>query len=76
MRHILNKAGVPSKTLDLVDTCRVRRQWCRPTGDSIASSRLVTGFSIEDEGDLIFIKSGRTQHVVLHLPRYSMGHGS
>lgn len=27
----------------------------------------MTGFNIEVEGDLIFIKSGRTQHVVLHL---------
>ena len=57
--------------LDLVpaiaDACEVCRTWSRPSPDAKASCRMVIGFNIEVEGDLMFYRHQGTQHIVLVL---------
>ena len=71
MRRLLKTASISKETLDLipaiVDTCRVCRLWSKPGTDSVPSNRLVTGFNVEVEGDLIFYRHQGSQHVILHL---------
>ena len=71
MEQLLKAAGLDRKILDLipeiVDSCRVCRTWQRPSSDNVASSRLVTGFNLEVEGDIMFIHHGGITHSVLHL---------
>ena len=71
MEQLLKAAGLDRKILDLipeiVDSCRVCRTWQRPSSDNVASSRLVTGFNLEVEGDIMFIHHGGVTHPVLHL---------
>ena len=71
MVRLLKTAGFPKSTLDIVpsinDTCRVCRHWSRPTPDAQASSRMVVGFNVEVEGDLMFVKHAGDQHIVLVL---------
>lgn len=50
-----------------MDTCRVCRLWSKPGTDSVPSNRLVTGFNVEVEGDLVFYRHHGTQHTILHL---------
>ena len=70
MIQSLKIAGIPQNVLDIVpevvDTCRVCRLWQRPSSDNVAVNRVVTGFNLEVEGDLIFIIHGSI-HTVLHL---------
>eukprot|EP00435_Cladocopium_sp_Y103_P057491 s245_g19.t2 len=70
MIQLLKTAGIPQNVLDLVpevvDTCRVCRLWQKPSSDNVAVNRVVTGFNLEVEGDLIFITHGSI-HTVLHL---------
>ena len=71
MRRMLITANIDKETLDLipgiVDTCRVCRLWSKPGTDSIPSNRLVTGFNVEVEGDLVFYRHHGSQQVILHL---------
>ena len=71
MEQLLKAAGLDRKILDLipeiVDSCRVCRTWQKPSSDNIASSRMVTGFNLEVEGDIVFISHGGVTHPVLHL---------
>ena len=70
MKAVLHKAGIPKATLDLidgvVDTCRICRLWTRPIADTVASSRIVTGFNVEVEGDLVFYRYDK-MHTILHM---------
>ena len=60
MTRILSLAGAPKSALNMIgaiiDTCRQCRQWTRPNPDSMASARIVVGFNIEVEGDILFVK--------------------
>ena len=71
LKAILHRAGIPKKTLDMidgiVDTCRICRTWTRPIADTVASSRIITGFNIEVEGDLIFYRQNGIMNTILHL---------
>ena len=71
MKAVLQKAGISGKILEMidsiVDTCRICRTWARPAADAVSSSRIITGFNVEVEGDLIFYKTMRKLHPILHL---------
>ena len=70
LHRLLKAAGAPADVLDMVpeivDTCRICRAWSRPT-NSIASSRLVTAFNEEVEGDIVFVKFQGNSKSFLHL---------
>jgi len=67
MRAILTAAGVPAEALNLiaeiVDSCRICRQWARPSARTITSTSVVESFNKEVQGDILFYKS----HIILHL---------
>ena len=71
MQRLLNAVGIPKEVLELVpsivETCRVCRLWARPSPDVKATSRMVIGFNIEVEGDLMFYRHKGTQQVILVL---------
>ena len=71
MQRTLRAAGVPSSVLELVretvETCSVCRTWTRPGPDTVASGRIIIGFNVEVEGDILFITLGGTKNVFLHL---------
>ena len=71
MLSLLKAGGLGRDVLDLVpaiaDTCKVCRTWARPSPDAKASCRMVIGFNIEVEGDLMFYRHQGTQHIVLVL---------
>lgn len=71
MIQLLKSAGLPQSILDIVpevvDTCRICRLWQKPSSDNIAVNRVVTGFNLEVEGDLIFITHQGASPPVLHL---------
>ena len=71
LQALLNSVGLPKTVRDLVpeitDTCRVCRHWARPSPDAKPTSRMVIGFNIEIEGDLMFIRHKGTQHILLVL---------
>ena len=70
LHRLLKAAGAPTDVLDMVaeivDTCRICRAWSRPT-NSMASSRLVTSFNEEVEGDIVFVKFQGNSKSFLHL---------
>ena len=70
LHRLLKAAAAPADVLDMVpeivDTCRICRAWSRPT-NSIASSRLVTAFNKEVEGDIVFVKFQGNNKSFLHL---------
>ena len=67
MRDLLQHAGAPKEVLPLVDevvdTCRICRNWTRPGPKSIASSRLSTRFNEAVQVDLLF----HQRHIILHM---------
>ena len=71
MQHLLRAAGLPKEVLDLVpeitDTCRVCRHWSRPAPDAKPTNRMVIGFNIEIEGDLMFVRHKGVQNILLVL---------
>ena len=71
MQRLLKSAGIGKPTLDLipaiVDTCRVCQHWSRPGTESKTSGRMVLGFNLEVEGDLMFCKINGAQKIVLVL---------
>ena len=71
MKQLLRTAGLSNEVLDLVDsicdTCKVCRHWARPSSDVRASSRMVIGFNIEVEGDLMFFRHKGSQCILLVL---------
>ena len=71
MTRILKAANLPKEVLDLVpaiqDTCRVCRHWARPQPDAKASCRMVVGFNIEVEGDLMFYRHNGQPQILLVL---------
>ncbi|OLP83040.1 hypothetical protein AK812_SmicGene36245, partial [Symbiodinium microadriaticum] len=71
MQRLLRAAGIPKEVSDLVpdivDTCRVCRHWARPSPDAKASCRMVVGFNIEVEGDLMFYRHQGKQHIIVVL---------
>ena len=71
MQRTLRAAGVPSPVLELVretvETCSVCRTWTRPGLDTVASGRIVIGFNVEVESDMLFNTLSGTKHVFLHL---------
>ena len=71
LTSLLRAAGLGKDILDLipeiVDTCRVCRRWARPSADAKASCRMIVGFNIEVEGDLMFYRHHGKQHIVLVL---------
>lgn len=70
MYKLLKTTGPSKEVLDLVgpivDSGRVCRTWAKPVA-SIASSRLITVFNEEVEGDVVFVKYQGTQKKFLHL---------
>ena len=52
---------------ETVETCSVCRTWTRPGPDTVASGRIVIGFNVEVEGDILFITLSGTKHMFLHL---------
>ena len=71
MQRTLCAAGVPASVLELVretvETCSVCRTWTRPGPDTVASGRIVIGFNVEVEGDMLFITLRGVKHTFLHL---------
>eukprot|EP00439_Symbiodinium_sp_Y106_P057262 s2270_g8.t1 len=71
MQRLLKTAGLPKEILDLVpeitDTCRVCRHWARPSPDAKPTSRLVIGFNLEIEGDLMFVRHKGKSNIILVL---------
>ena len=71
MTRILRAAGLGKDILDLVpaiqDTCKVCRHWARPQHDAKATCRMVVGFNIEVEGDIMFCRHEGRQNAVLVL---------
>ena len=71
MQRTLKAAGVPAKVLELlretVETCSVCRTWTRLGPDTVASGRIVVGFNVEVEGDILFITLPGTKYTFLHL---------
>ena len=71
MLSLLKASGLGKEVLDLVpaivDTCKVCRTWSRPSPDAKASCRMVIGFNIEVEGDLMFYRHQGTQFIILVL---------
>ena len=71
MMSLLKAGGLGKDVLDLVpaiaDTCKVCRTWARPSPDAKASCRMVIGFNIEVEGDLMFYRHQGTQYIILVL---------
>ena len=71
MLSLLKAGGLGRDALDLVpaiaDTCKVCRTWARPSPDTKASCRMVIGFNIEVEGDLMFYRHQGSQHIILVL---------
>ena len=71
MQALLKAAGLPKTVCDLVpeitDTCRVCRHWARPSPDAKPTSRMVIGFNIEVEGDLMFVRHKGIQNIILVL---------
>ncbi|CAE7581720.1 RE1 [Symbiodinium sp. CCMP2592] len=71
MQRLLRAAGLPKDVCDLVpainDTCRVCQHWARPATETKASNRMVLGFNIEVEGDIMFCKLRGVQHAILVL---------
>ena len=55
--------GVP----EITDTCKVCRHWARPSPDAKPSCRMVIGFNIEIEGDLMFYRHKGVQRILLVL---------
>ena len=71
MQRLLKCAGFGKEVLDLipaiVDTCRVCQHWSRPGTESKTSGRLVLGFNLEVEGDLMFCRINGSQRIILVL---------
>ncbi|CAE7203568.1 RE1 [Symbiodinium sp. CCMP2592] len=71
LTSLLRAAGLGKDVLDLVpeivDTCRICRRWARPSADAKTSCRMIVGFNIEVEGDLMFYRHQGKQHIVLVL---------
>ena len=71
MCRFLRAAGLGKDILELVpaiqDTCRVCRHWARPSADAKATCRMVIGFNIEVEGDLMFYRHQGQQQIILVL---------
>ena len=71
MQKLLRTAGIDKETLDLipaiVDTCRVCQHWSRPGTETKTSGRMVLGFNLEVEGDLMFCRINGVQRIVLVL---------
>ena len=70
------QVGIPKATLDLidgmVDTCRICRFWTQPI---IPSSRIVTGFNVEADGDWVFYDKMRTLlHMIDQGTRWAAAH--
>ena len=69
--RILRLAGVPNATLKLipsiVDTCRVCRTWTRPAPETVVSHRMIVGFNVEVECDLMFYRRGAAMHTIVNL---------
>jgi len=71
MQRTLRAAGAPNNVLELVreivETCSICRTWTRPGPDTVASGRIVVGFNVEVEGDILFITLAGTKYTFLHL---------
>ena len=71
MQALLKAAGLPKAVCDLIpeitDTCRVCRHWARPSPDAKPTNRMVIGFNVEIEGDLMFVRHKGVQHILLVL---------
>lgn len=67
MRELLQHAGASREVLplidEIVDTCRICRNWTRPGPKAVSSSRLSTKFNETVQVDLLFHK----KHVILHM---------
>ena len=67
MRELLQHAGAPREVLplidEIVDTCRICRNWTRPGPKAMSSSRLSTKFNETVQVDLLFHK----KHVIVHM---------
>ena len=67
MRRFLDRVGVSDKVLDLipeiVQTCKVCREWAKPGPDNVCSVEIPDKFNSQVECDLIFIR----KHIVFHM---------
>ena len=77
MQHILKHAGAPKQALDLVqeivDTCKICRQWTRPTPRAATSTRLATSFNEAVQWDILFYKQYMISHLLDEAVRWSAG---
>ncbi len=67
MQRFLNRVGVPQEVLDLipevVQTCRVCREWAKPGPSTACSVELADTFNSQVECDLLFVY----KYVVFHM---------
>ena len=68
MRILLNAAGVPESTLnlikDVVDTCRICRCWTRPTPKPIEPTRPSTELNQAVQWDILVYEDYMIRHIV------------
>ena len=71
MLRLLRTAGLPAEICNLIpsinDTCRVCQHWAKPSTETKTSSRMIIGFNIEVEGDVMFVRHKGVQNAILVL---------
>ena len=74
MKALLERAGVPKATIemvdDVVDTCVSCRKWARPLPDAITSIEVADTFNYQVECDLLFIHRAIIFHMVDRCTRW------
>ena len=56
-----------------MDTCRICRQWVRPTPKSITSTKLATAFNEVVQWDILFHKRFMVNHLMDECIRWAAG---
>ena len=74
---LLRHAGPPASALNMVkaivDTCRICRQWVRPTPKSIAMTKLATAFNEVVQWDILFHRRLLISHLMHECIRWAAG---
>ena len=67
MKRFLERVGVSEQVLKLipevVQTCRVCREWAKPGPDHVCSTEIADTFNSQVECDLLFVR----KHIIFHL---------
>ena len=76
MTDLIKAAGCPRDVLgmipNVVDTCRICRDWERPGLKSVATSTLSTRLNERVQFDLLFIEELVVNHLIDESTRFSM----